>query len=60
MSSIDEPKEVTELRKSLLAWNGIPQLEMCEPHEIEKATRIFHRDGFVVIKNALSPSHLQS
>ena len=60
MSSIDEPKEVTELRKSLLAWNGIPQLEMCEPHEIEKATRIFHRDGFVVLKNALSPSHLQS
>ena len=40
MSSIDEPKEVTELRKSLLAWNGIPQLEMCEPHEIDNCKEI--------------------
>ena len=52
---------VNKLREYLRVNNkGIHGLEMCEPHEIEKATRIFHRDGFVVIKNALSPSHLQS
>lgn len=34
-------------------------IELLAPHEIEKATRIFHRDGFVAIKDALSPDQLQ-
>ena len=43
---------VNKLREYLRVNNkGIHGLEMCEPHEIDKAASIFHRDGFVVVKN---------
>jgi ectoine hydroxylase-related dioxygenase (phytanoyl-CoA dioxygenase family) len=29
-----------------------------EPHEVERAVRIFHRDGFVVVRDALTPQQL--
>lgn len=51
--------EVAKLRTYLRENNGLPELEMCEPHEFERISRIFHRDGFVVVKNLLEPSHLQ-
>lgn len=46
---------VNKLREYLRVNNkGIHGLEMCEPNEIDKATSIFHRDGFVVVKNLLT------
>lgn len=35
--------------------NGIVGLEVLEPHEIERAVRLFDRDGFVVVRDALTP-----
>ena len=35
------------------------QIEILSPTEIEKAAQIFHRDGFVAIKDALTPEQLK-
>ena len=35
------------------------QIEFLEAADIERAATIFHRDGFVAIKNALTPEQLQ-
>lgn len=53
----DDP-EVVALRERLRTANGIRGLEMVEPHEIERAARIFFRDGFVVVRNLLDPERL--
>ena len=45
-------------RGELKARNGIVGLEMVEPHEVERAARIFFRDGFVVVKNLLDAERL--
>jgi ectoine hydroxylase-related dioxygenase (phytanoyl-CoA dioxygenase family) len=45
---------VIELRKHLEANNGIKGLEILEPTDIERAMQLFHRDGFVVVGNALN------
>lgn len=50
----DDP-EVVALRSHLEANNGIAGMEIVEPHEIERAVRIFDRDGFVVVRDALTP-----
>ncbi len=42
-----------DLRTHLLANNGITGLEILEPNEIERAVRLFSRDGFVVVRDAL-------
>ncbi len=47
--------ETVALRQHLLANNGITDLEILDPTEIERAVRLFHRDGFVVVRDALSP-----
>ncbi|MEM9039920.1 MAG: phytanoyl-CoA dioxygenase family protein [Actinomycetota bacterium] len=49
----DDPN-VLALREQLREHNGIPELETCDPHEVERATEIFHRDGFVVVRDALT------
>lgn len=49
----DDP-EVLALRGHLLANNGIQGLEIVEPGDIEQAVRIFERDGFVVVADALT------
>ncbi len=49
----DDP-EVVALRGHLEANNGIVGLEVLEPHEIERAVRLFERDGFVVVRDALT------
>lgn len=51
-------QEVQALRHHLRENNGIRGLEICEPREVERAARIFHRDGFVVVKDALSADAL--
>jgi ectoine hydroxylase-related dioxygenase (phytanoyl-CoA dioxygenase family) len=33
-------------------------VDLLEPHETERAAKIFHRDGFVCLKNALTPAQL--
>ena len=50
--------EVEVLRSHLRHHNGIRGLEICEPHEIKRAARIFHRDGFVVVGELLNAEQL--
>lgn len=45
-------------REYLAAHNGIRGLEVLGPGEVERAVRIFHRDGFVVVRDALTPEQL--
>lgn len=47
--------EVTAQRQYLIDNSGIRGLEILQPSEIERAVRLFRRDGFVVIENALTP-----
>lgn len=53
----DHP-DVQRLRETLRRENGIRGLEVCAPHEVERAVRIFHRDGFVVVRDLLDEEHL--
>ena len=53
----DHP-EVQALRETLRKRNGIRGLEICAPSEVERAARIFHRDGFVVVRDLLDAEHL--
>ena len=53
----DDP-EVEALREKLREHNGIRGLEICDPHEIKRAARIFHRDGFVVVRDLLTSEQL--
>ena len=53
----DDPG-VQALREHLREHNGIRGLEICEPHEVKRAARIFHRDGFVVVRDLLNPAQL--
>ena len=54
----DDP-DVTALRSRLRARNGIAGLEICLPQEVERATRIFFRDGFVVLRDVIEPAVLE-
>jgi hypothetical protein len=54
----DDP-EVQALRDRLREKNGLIGVEIVEPHEVERAARIFFRDGFVVVNNLLNPEQLQ-
>jgi ectoine hydroxylase-related dioxygenase (phytanoyl-CoA dioxygenase family) len=40
-------------RAYLSAHNGIRGLEVLDPSEVDRAVRVFHRDGFVVVRDAL-------
>ena len=51
---------VEALRSHLRQHNGIRGLEICEPTEIKKAARIFHRDGFVVVADLLNAEQLNN
>lgn len=53
-----KPAALGELRDYLVAHNGIRGLEVLDPTEIERAVRIFRRDGFVVIRDVLSDEQL--
>ena len=48
----DDP-EVLKLRAFLRQHNGLKGLEVCAPHEVERAAQLFHRDGFVAVSNVL-------
>jgi len=47
--------ELVEQREYLVAESGLPGLDVLEPSEVERAVRLFRRDGFVVIRDALTP-----
>ena len=47
------------LREHLAARNGIVGLEVLEPNEVERAVRLFHRDGFVVVRDALNAAQTE-
>ena len=52
----DDPG-VLALREHLRENNGINGLELCEPHEVERAARIFHRDGVRFLVYTRAPLH---
>lgn len=53
----DDP-EVVALRERLRRENGLKGLEIVAPHEIERARRLFFRDGFVVVRDLLDQAQL--
>ena len=50
--------DLAALRAHLEAHNGIRGLEVLDPAEIDRAVRLFHRDGFVVVRDALDAQQL--
>ncbi|HIG62198.1 MAG TPA: hypothetical protein EYQ22_15035 [Gammaproteobacteria bacterium] len=46
------------LRTQLLDDSGIQGLEVCDADQKEKAVRLFYRDGFVCVRDALSTAQL--
>ena len=55
-----EDPQVVDLRERLAGSSGIRGLEVCSPDEVERAVRIFNRDGFVVIRDALTAAQLDA
>src|SRR5579872_173171 len=55
----DDP-EVVALREHLRRDNGLRGLEFVAPDEIDRAKRIFLRDGFVVVRDLLDPGTLET
>jgi hypothetical protein len=55
--SYDDPG-VAALRQRLRERNGIPGLEVVTPDEVDRATSLFHRDGFVAVRDAIEPEQL--
>jgi ectoine hydroxylase-related dioxygenase (phytanoyl-CoA dioxygenase family) len=53
----DDPNVVAR-REHLRAHNGMAGLEIVEPHDLERAAALFHRDGFVVVRDVLDAAHL--
>ncbi len=54
----DSSAEVEALREHLAEHNGIKGLEVLDPGEVERAVRLFNRDGFVVVRDALDAEQL--
>lgn len=55
--SPDDPG-VANLRENLRLNNGLPSLELVSPDNIDRACTLFHRDGFVVVTDALDADRL--
>ena len=51
--------QLQELREFLERNNGLRGLEILEPTDVEEAVRLFLRDGFVVVANALNGEQLE-
>ena len=51
--------ELDAQREHLLANNGLTGLEILDPSEIDRAVRIFRRDGFVVVRDALDTEQIE-
>ncbi|MEM8497974.1 MAG: phytanoyl-CoA dioxygenase family protein [Pseudomonadota bacterium] len=55
--SANDPK-VVELKEYLQRHNGLAGLEVCTTEQIERATSLFFRDGFVVVEDVLSQDQI--
>ena len=55
-----EDPQVVAVRERLAGSSGIRGLEVCSPDEVDRAVRIFNRDGFVVIRDALTAAQLDA
>jgi hypothetical protein len=53
----DDPG-VVALRERLRQRNGIPGLEVVSPDDVGRAAELFHRDGFVAVRDALPTEQL--
>ncbi len=53
----DDP-DVVALRQRLRERNGLPGLEVVTPDQVDRAVALFHRDGFVAVRDALEPERL--
>ena len=51
--------DIADLRAQLETNNGIRGLEVLDPSEIERAVKLFYRDGFVVVRDALDPEQVE-
>jgi len=60
MRRVYDDADVEKLREHLKQHNGIRGLDICEPDEFDRIARIFHRDGFVVVRNLLDAEQLDS
>ncbi len=50
--------DIKALTSRLMSNNGMAGLELLSPSEIDRATQIFYRDGFVVIQDVLTPEQV--
>lgn len=55
--SYDDPG-VAALRERFRLRNGIRGLEVVSPTEVVRAVELFHRDGFVAVRDAIPPDQL--
>jgi hypothetical protein len=55
----DDPG-VQALRQRLRDHNGIPDMEVVSPTQVERAAELFHRDGFVAVAGALTGDRLEA
>ncbi|MDG1784722.1 MAG: hypothetical protein P8H61_02285, partial [Ilumatobacter sp.] len=46
--------EIVQQREYLKANNGLRSVEIVDPSEVERAVKIFRRDGFVLVGDALN------
>lgn len=56
--SYNDP-DVVNLREHLRSKNGIKGLELVSPDNPERAAELFHRDGFVAVRDALPLEQLE-
>jgi ectoine hydroxylase-related dioxygenase (phytanoyl-CoA dioxygenase family) len=55
----DSQRQLLETQRAYLhAHSGIVGLEVLDPSEVDRAVRIFNRDGFVVVRDALTAQQL--
>ncbi|MGI9646723.1 MAG: hypothetical protein ACR2O6_15560, partial [Ilumatobacteraceae bacterium] len=54
----DDPN-VVALRERLHERNGIPGLEVVDAGDVDRAVTLFHRDGFVAVRDAVPPDQLE-
>ncbi len=51
-------EKVQALRHYLQEQNGIKDLEICAPNQVDRARDLFQRDGFVVVRDVLTRDQL--
>jgi ectoine hydroxylase-related dioxygenase (phytanoyl-CoA dioxygenase family) len=54
-----DSEDLNKLRAYLLENNGIKGIEVVLPNEVERAAQLFHRDGFVVVRDVLDIAQLE-